>query len=59
MIENIKSQGCDVVPVGHHDSKNNDIQWRISFPGELSLLLDLTDVQALCYALIKIILRKT
>ena len=59
MLENIQSQRCDIAPVGHHDSKNNDIQWRISFPGELSLLLDLTDVQALCYALIKIILRKT
>ena len=58
MIENIKSQGCDVVPVGHHDSKNNDIQWRISFPGERSLLLDLTDTQLLCYALIKIILKE-
>ena len=58
MLENIKSQGCDVVPVGHHDSKNSDIQWRISFPGERSLLLDLTDVQILCYALIKIILKE-
>ena len=44
MLENIKRQGCDVVPVGHNDSKNNDIQWRISFPGERSLLVDLTDV---------------
>jgi hypothetical protein len=58
MLENIKSQGSDVVPVEHHDSKNNDIQWRISFPGERSLLLDLTDVQILCYALIKIILKE-
>jgi len=58
MLENIQSQGCDVAPVGHHDSKNNDIQWRISFPGERSLLLDITDVQILCYALIKIILKK-
>ena len=58
MLENIKSQGCDVAPVGHHDSKNKDIQWRISFPGERSLLLDLTDVQILCYALIKIILKE-
>jgi hypothetical protein len=45
MLEHIQGQGCDVVPVGHHDSRNNDIQWRISFPGEQSLLLDLTDVQ--------------
>ena len=58
MLENFKSQGCDVAPVGHHDSNNNDIQWRISFPGERSLLLDLTDVQILCYALIKIILKE-
>ena len=58
MLENIKCQGCDVVPVGHHASKNNDIQWRISFPGERSLPLDLTDVQILCYALIKIILKE-
>jgi hypothetical protein len=58
MLENIKSQGCDVAPVGHHDSQNSDIQWRISFPGERSLLLDLTEVQILCYALIKIILRE-
>ena len=58
MLENIQSQGCDVAPVGHRDSKNNDIQWRISFPGERSLLLDLTEVQILCYALIKIILRE-
>jgi hypothetical protein len=58
MLENIKSQGYDVAPVGHHDSQHNDTQWRISFPGEESLLLDLTDVQILCYALIKIILRE-
>jgi hypothetical protein len=31
MLVNIQSQGCDVLPVGHHDSINNDIQWRISF----------------------------
>ena len=55
-IENIKRNGCDVAPVGHHDSQNNDIQWRISFSGEYDLFLDLTDVQAWCYALIKIIL---
>ena len=58
MLENIKGQGCDVAPVGHHDSDNNHIQWRLSFPGEHSLILDLTDVQILCYALIKIILRE-
>ena len=58
MLENIKIQGCDVAPVGHHDSQNNDIQWRISFPGEHNLSLDLTDVQTFCYALIKIILRE-
>jgi len=58
MLENIESQGCDIVPVGHHDSQTNDIQWRISFPGERNLLLDLTDVQMLCYALIKIILKE-
>jgi hypothetical protein len=58
IIGNIQSQGCDVVPVGHHESPNSDIQWRISFPGEQSLLLDLTDVQILCNALIKIILRE-
>ena len=34
MLVNIQSQGCDVVPIGHRDSINNDIQWRISFPGE-------------------------
>ena len=54
----LESQGCDVIPVGHHDGIGNDIQWRISFPGERSLLLDLTDVQILCYALIKIILKE-
>jgi hypothetical protein len=58
LIDIIKSQGYDVAPVGHHDSQNSDVQWRISFPGEQSLLLDLTDVQILCYALIKIILRE-
>jgi hypothetical protein len=58
MLENIQSQGCEVAAVGHHDSKSNDIQWRISFPGERSLFLDLTDVQILCYALIKIILQE-
>ena len=59
MLENIKSEGCNIVPEGHHESTNNDIQWRISFPGEHYLLLDLTDVQMLCYLLIKIILRET
>jgi hypothetical protein len=58
LLENIKSQGCDVAPVGHYDSKQNDIQWRIFFPGEQSLFLDLTDVQILCYALVKIILKE-
>ena len=58
MVEHIKNHGCDVVPVGHHDSQNKDIQWRISFPGERSLLLDLTEVQILCYVLIKIILKE-
>ena len=41
MLKNIQSQGCDVAPVGHHDGIDNDIQWRISFPGEHNLLLDL------------------
>jgi hypothetical protein len=59
MLKNIQSQCCDVAPVGHHDGKNNDIQWRISFSGEQSIILDLNDVQILCYALIKIILRET
>ena len=58
MLENIKSQGCDVVLIGQHDSNNNDIQRRISFPGEQNLLLDLSDVQILCYVLITIVLRK-
>ena len=58
MLENIKNQGYDVAPVGHHDSTNNDIQWCISFPGEQNILLHLTDIQILCYALIKIILRE-
>jgi hypothetical protein len=31
MLENIQSQGCDLAPVGHHDSKNNYILLRISF----------------------------
>ena len=57
MVEYIQSQGYDVVPVGHHDSQNNDMQWRISFPGEHNLFLELTDVQQLCYALIRIILK--
>jgi hypothetical protein len=38
------------MPVGHHDSEINDIQWRICFPGQQHLVLDLTDVQILCYA---------
>jgi hypothetical protein len=59
MVDHITSLGCDVAPVGHHDSRDNDIQWRIYFPGERSLLLDLNDVQILCYALIKIILKET
>jgi hypothetical protein len=59
LLQNIQSQGCDVVPTGHHDSQNNGIQWRISFPGERSLLSDLTDVQVLCYILIKIIVRES
>jgi hypothetical protein len=53
---NYPKSGCDVEPVGYHDSQNNDIQWRISFPGEQTLVFDLSDVQILCYALIKIIL---
>ena len=58
MLENIQRQGFDVVPVGHHDSENNDIQWRISFSGEHHLVLDVNDVQILSYALIKIILNE-
>jgi hypothetical protein len=59
MLANIQSQGCDVAPVGYHGGIDNDIQWCISFPGEHNLLLELNDVQILCYALIKIILKET
>ena len=57
MLEDIKRQGCEVASVVHHESENNDIQWRISFPGEQTLFFDLSHVQILCYALIKIILK--
>jgi hypothetical protein len=31
MLDNIQRQGCDVAPVGHHDSQHNDVEWRIFF----------------------------
>ena len=58
----IKSQIIDhgvlFVPIGSKGSKNEHIEWRISFSvGEKLLIYSFTHTQLLCYALMKILIK--
>ena len=58
----VKSQiinhGVLFVPIGSKGSKNEDIEWRISFSlGEKLLIYSFTHTQLLCYALMKILIK--
>ena len=58
----VKSQIIDhgvlFVPIGSKGSKNEHIEWRISFSvGEKLLIYSFTQTQLLCYALMKILIK--
>ena len=58
----VKSQiidhGALFVPIGSKGSKNEHIEWRISFSvGEKLLIYSFTHTQLLCYALMKILIK--
>ncbi|XP_052076793.1 cyclic GMP-AMP synthase-like [Mytilus californianus] len=56
--QSIVKHGVLFVPVGVKGSKNEELEWRISFSvGEKFLIYTLTHTQLLCYALMKIILK--
>ncbi|VDI20988.1 Hypothetical predicted protein [Mytilus galloprovincialis] len=57
IINQIVSQKCMLAPVGHHDSSNKDVQFRLSVTGENLLFKHLNQVQVYCYILLKIILK--
>jgi tetratricopeptide (TPR) repeat protein len=55
---NIIEHGVLFVPVGSKGSKNEHIEWRISFSvGEKLLIYSFTQTQLLCYALMKILIK--
>lgn len=54
----ITKHGVLFVPIGVKGSKNEELEWRISFSiGEKLLTYTLTHTQLLCYALMKILLK--
>jgi tetratricopeptide (TPR) repeat protein len=54
----IIDHGILFVPIGCKGSKNEDIEWRLSFSvGEKLLIYSFTHVQLICYALMKILLK--
>jgi tetratricopeptide (TPR) repeat protein len=54
----IIDHGVLFVPIGSKGSKNEHIEWRISFSvGEKLLIYSLTHTQLLCYALMKILIK--
>ena len=53
-IDKIQQAGCHLVPVGHPDSVNKDIEWRWSFSvAEKELVLNLPDKMTLCMLILK------
>ncbi|KAK3093677.1 hypothetical protein FSP39_018820 [Pinctada imbricata] len=58
VIESIASKGCMLAPVGHFDSPDKQLQWRISFNiAEKELVSNFSQLQILCYAFLKIFLK--
>ncbi|CAC5417819.1 unnamed protein product [Mytilus coruscus] len=57
IIKQIVSHKCMLAPVGHHDSSDKDVQFRLSITGENILFQHLNNVQVHCYILLKIILK--
>ncbi|XP_063416234.1 uncharacterized protein LOC134697878 [Mytilus trossulus] len=56
--QDIVKHGVLFVPIGMKGSKNEELEWRISFSvGEKLLIYTFTHTQLLCYALLKIILK--
>ena len=54
----IIEHGVLFVPIGSKGSKNEHIEWRISFSvGEKLLIYSFTQTQLLCYALMKIFIK--
>ena len=59
VIDKCKSLGFLVVHVGHPDSDESDLQWRLSFSHqELLLVRGFNSVQMKCYVLLKVIKKK-
>ncbi|XP_052089101.1 uncharacterized protein LOC127725830 [Mytilus californianus] len=57
IIEQVKAEKCLLAPVGHFDSSNKTIQWRLSMRGENVLFEDLNNVQIYCYIMLKIVMK--
>ena len=56
MIDKCKRLGCIFVPVGHPDSHEQHLMWRISYSHqERMFVTDFNSVQLKCYVLLKII----
>lgn len=64
IVESITSSGCDFVPVGSRQSRQNndpnlDLEWRLSFvQAEQTLVRAMNHSQFLCYALLKAFLKE-
>ncbi|VDI65420.1 Hypothetical predicted protein [Mytilus galloprovincialis] len=59
LISKIVSCGVLYVPIGYKGSRNENLQWRISFSvAEKILVFSFNHVQLLCYALLKILLKE-
>ncbi|CAG2211388.1 unnamed protein product [Mytilus edulis] len=57
IIQKVVLKTCLLAPVGHRDSSDKDIQFRLSMRGENILFAHLNEVQLHCYILLKIILK--
>ncbi|XP_063416247.1 uncharacterized protein LOC134697891, partial [Mytilus trossulus] len=59
LISNIISCGVLFVPIGYKGSRNENLQWRISFSvAEKCLIFSFNHTQLLCYALLKILIKE-
>lgn len=54
----IVNKGSHFVPVGHHLSRNQDLEWGLSFSlAEMKLVESMNETQRKCCALLKMVLR--
>ena len=54
IVEKIISEGCNIVPVFHTNSKEPELEWRMSFSrAELTLMHNISCSQRQCYLLLK------